>query len=101
VGAIVQDRRTPYALLAIGGSSLLLGLIDRPTGDLDILAQFEQGAVHKLDELPEPLKAASQHVATALGLSEHWLDTGPSSRTVACPPAFALRSGLVSCPLLA
>lgn len=52
LGAILQDRRTPYELLAIGGSSLLLlGLIDRPTGDLDILALFESGAVRKLDEL--------------------------------------------------
>jgi len=80
LGAILQDRRTPYELLAIGGSSLLLlGLIDRPTGDLDIIARFESGAVRKLDELPEPLNAAARQVATALGLSENWLNTGPSS----------------------
>jgi uncharacterized nucleotidyltransferase DUF6036 len=80
LGAILQDRRMPYELLAIGGSSLLLlGLIDRPTGDLDILALFESGAVRKLEELPEPLNAAAQQVATALGLSQNWLNAGPSS----------------------
>ena len=80
-GAILQDRRTPEELPAIGGRSslLLLGLIDRPTGDLDILALFKGGAVRKLDELPEPLNAAAQLMAAARGLSENWLNTGPSS----------------------
>jgi hypothetical protein len=56
LGAILEDRRTPYELLAIGGSSLLLlGLIDRPTGDLDIIALLESGVFRKLDQLPQSL----------------------------------------------
>lgn len=80
LGAILQDRHTPYELLAVGGSSLLLlGLIDRPTGDLDIIGLVESGAVQKLDQLPEPLSAAAGQVATALGLAPNWLNTGPAS----------------------
>jgi hypothetical protein len=80
LGAILQDRRTPYELLAVGGSSLLLlGLIDRPTGDLDIIALLENGAFRKLDQLPVPLSVAAGQVAVALGLAENWLNTGPAS----------------------
>ncbi|MHB1582297.1 MAG: DUF6036 family nucleotidyltransferase [Acidimicrobiales bacterium] len=80
LGAILEARQIHYELLAIGGSSLLLlGLIDRPTGDLDVVALFESGAVHRLDELPEPLDTAAHQVATALGLSRNWLNTRPSS----------------------
>ena len=80
LGAILEDRRTPYELLAIGGSSLLLlGLIDRPTGDLDIIALLESGIFRKLDQLPEPLSTAAEQVAAAVGLAENWLNTGPAS----------------------
>jgi hypothetical protein len=80
LGAILEDRRTPYELLAIGGSSLLLlGLIDRPTGDLDIIALLESGVFRKLDQLPQSLSTAAEQVAAALGLAENWLNTGPAS----------------------
>jgi hypothetical protein len=82
LGAILQDRCTPYELLAVGGSSLLLlGLIDRPTGDLDIIALVESGAFQKLDQLPEPLSAAAGQVGAALGLAPNWLNTGPCQRS--------------------
>jgi hypothetical protein len=80
LGALLQERRSPFELLAIGGSGLLLlGLIDRPTGDLDIIALLQGDAFHKLDSLPEPLAVAAQQVGEALGLGERWLNTGPSS----------------------
>jgi hypothetical protein len=80
LGAILQDRRTPYELLAVGGSTLLLlGLIDRPTGDLDIIGLVEGGAFRKLDELPDPLNEAARQVGVALGLAENWVNTGPAT----------------------
>jgi hypothetical protein len=80
LGAVLQDRRTPYKLLAIGGSGLLLlGLIDRPTGDLDIIALLHGETFRKLDALPEPLEVAARQVGAALGLGERWLNTGPAS----------------------
>jgi hypothetical protein len=72
LGAILKDRSIPYELLAVGGSALLLlGLIDRPTGDLDIIALLESGAFRKLDELPGPLREASRQVGDALGLAKN------------------------------
>ena len=80
LGAVLQERRSPFELLAIGGSGLLLlGLIDRPTGDLDIIGLLQGDVFHKLESLPEPLAAAAQQVGEALGLGERWLNTGPSS----------------------
>ena len=80
LGAILKDRSIPYELLAVGGSALLLlGLIDRPTGDLDIIALLESGAFRKLDELPGPLSEASRQVGDALGLAKNWINTGPAS----------------------
>jgi hypothetical protein len=79
LGAVLKERRTPFELLAIGGSGLLLlGLIDRPTGDLDIIALLQSGAFHKLESLPGPLEAAAKQVGEALGLGDRWLNTGPS-----------------------
>ena len=80
LGAVLQEQRTPYELLAVGGSGLLLlGLINRPTGDLDVIALLQRGVFEKLESLPEPLQVAADQVGEALGLDDRWLNTGPSS----------------------
>ena len=80
LGAVLQERQTPFELLAVGGSGLLLlGLINRPTGDLDVIALLQSGAFQKLDFLPEPLEIAADQVGGALGLNDRWLNTEPSS----------------------
>jgi len=80
LGAVLQQRRIPYSLLVVGGSGLLLlGLIDRPTGDLDVVGLSQEGSYVKLDVLPAPLAEAAVQVAQALDLSEDWLNTGPAS----------------------
>jgi hypothetical protein len=80
LGAVLQQRRTPYRLLVVGGGSLLLlRLIDRPTGDLDVVGVAEDGEYHKLEVLPAPLATAAAQVAQALGLADNWLNTGPAS----------------------
>ena len=80
LGAVLQQRRTPYSLLVVGGSGLLLlGLIDRPTGDLDVVGLSQGGSYVKVDALPPPLAEAAVQVAHALDLSEDWLNTGPAS----------------------
>ncbi len=80
LGAILQQRRTTYRLLAIGGSSLLLlRLIDRPTGDLDVIGWTDGNTYHKLERLPTPLADAASQVGQALGLADNWLNTGPAS----------------------
>lgn len=80
LGAVLDQRHTPYSLLVVGGSGLLLlGLIERPTGDLDVIGLSQDGAYVKLDALPPPLAEAAGQVAQALDLSEEWLNTGPAS----------------------
>jgi hypothetical protein len=80
LGAVLEQRRTPYSLLVVGGSSLLLlRLIDRPTGDLDVIGLAENGQYRKVDSLPEPLATAAEQVGQALDLARNWLNTGPAS----------------------
>jgi hypothetical protein len=80
LGAVLQERRTPYSLLIVGGSGLLLlRLIDRPTGDLDVVGMADNGHYSKVEVLPRPLADAALQVAQALELSEDWLNTGPAS----------------------
>ena len=75
LGALLASRREAYGLLVVGGSNLLLlGLIDRPTGDLDVIGLSEQSAYRKVVELPEPLRRAAAEVGLAFDLSERWLN---------------------------
>jgi hypothetical protein len=80
LGAVLEQRRTPYGLLVAGGSGLLLlRLIDRPTGDLDVIGIADDGQYRKLDQLPGPLAIAASQVGHALGLADNWLNTEPAS----------------------
>ena len=80
LGPALASRREAHALLVVGGSNLLLvGLIDRPTGDLDVIGLSEQSAYRKLVELPEPLRRAAAEVGLAFDLSERWLNTDAAS----------------------
>jgi len=80
LGAVLQQRRTPYSLLVVGGSGLLLlRLIDRPTGDLDVVGLADNGNYVKVEVLPRPLAEAALQVAQALDLPDDWLNTGPAS----------------------
>jgi len=80
LGAVLQQRRTVYSLLVVGGGGLLLlRLIDRPTGDLDVVGLADNGNYVKVEVLPQPLAEAALQVAQALDLPDDWLNTGPAS----------------------
>lgn len=80
LGAVLRERQTPYRLLVVGGSSLLLlRLIDRPTGDLDVIGLAENDHYYKIDSLPAPLATAAAQVGQVFDLAENWLNTGPAS----------------------
>ncbi|MBA2447567.1 MAG: hypothetical protein H0V51_06025 [Chloroflexi bacterium] len=80
LGAVLEQRGLRFELVAIGGSSLLLlGLISRPTGDLDILALVEGGRYVRADPLPADLTEAVGDVGAALGLGNDWLNPGPTA----------------------
>lgn len=61
-----------------GGGLLLLGIIDRPTADLDVVAVRDGGAFQAAHELPRPLLEAVADVASLLGLDSKWLNAEPA-----------------------
>jgi hypothetical protein len=80
LGAVLERRGASYRVLAVGGSSLLLlGLLDRPTADLDVVGIAERGRYVKADPLPQRLVAAVEDVGRALELDPEWLNARPAS----------------------
>lgn len=80
LGAILASRGQDYDIVLIGGGALLLlGLIDRPTRDLDIVSRIEGERWVEGEPMPGPLAQAIADVASALDLRDHWLNAGPTS----------------------
>jgi hypothetical protein len=72
-------------LLVCGGTALAaLGLIDRTTKDVDVIAQVEETPegikIRKIDRFPDWLERAAITVARDFGLPEDWLNLGPASQ---------------------
>ena len=79
LGEVLEARGLAYEIVAIGGSALMLrGMISRPTRDLDALAVVRDGVYASADPLPPPLTDAVVSTGRALGLSEDWLNPGPT-----------------------
>lgn len=69
-----------FELVVIGGSGLLaLGVISRPTQDVDVVALRDGDALRSAEPLPEALAVACQRVARDFGVSSGWLNAGPTS----------------------
>ena len=80
LGEQLAAQRASIELVVIGGSALLaIGLISRPTRDVDIVALLQAGQLHDPRPLPESLIAARDRVARDFGLPIGWLNPGPSS----------------------
>lgn len=80
LGRLLADRKYHYEIVAIGGGSLLLlGLIDRSTKDLDLVALIKGKKLISANPLPTPLVQAVQEVGRALELGRDWLNIGPAS----------------------
>ncbi len=78
-GTYLEDRGITIEVVGIGGSALLLlGVIERPTQDLDLIAVVESGTYLKLDELPPVLAETRDAVAAHLDLAPDWINTEPS-----------------------
>lgn len=76
---VLESRRALFEVVAIGGGSLLLlGVIQRPTKDLDILALLEPSGMVTAQPIPEVLRQAAADVAATLGLAPDWLNGGPT-----------------------
>jgi hypothetical protein len=81
VGELLEKERTEVALVVVGGATLnLLGLIDRTTQDVDVIARAEEpiGVPARLappDPLPNALQHAILRVARDFGLAPDWINT--------------------------
>jgi hypothetical protein len=67
-------------LVVVGGSGLLaIGIVSRPTRDVDVVAIERDGRLDTAEPMPEAVVAASALVARDLGLQPGWLNAGPTS----------------------
>jgi hypothetical protein len=78
LGERLAHAAAPCSIVVVGGAAInLLGIVDRPTRDVDVLARAGTGAkrIEPPDPLPQPLREAIAAVAYDLGLSPDWLNT--------------------------
>ncbi len=72
----------PLAIVVCGGAALnVLGFVDRPTRDIDVVALATGGGLEQTvlaRPLPEQLQEAAQHVARDFALPDGWLNGGPT-----------------------
>lgn len=86
LGELLEARGEHFAIVVIGGAALnLLGIVDRATVDVDILAFARatgDDASPSLFAPPEPMPAsfrnAIDQIAGDMGLPRTWLNTGPA-----------------------
>lgn len=78
LGQLLAERGLRYELLAVGGGALqLLGLITRPTRDIDVVAVVEDARLAPVAALPAPLERAIEDTAAVLHLPSDWFNVGP------------------------
>lgn len=94
LGTLLDDRSHSYEVVAVGGGGLLLlGIISRPTKDLDALALVEAGSYELARPMPQPLVEAVRDTASELGLADDWFNPGPTQQlTQGLPPGFVGRT---------
>lgn len=80
LGEQLAELGAHYELVVVGGSALLaLGLVSRPTKDVDVVALREADSLRPGAPLPEPLRVARDRVARDFELPEDWLNDGPAA----------------------
>jgi hypothetical protein len=81
LGDLLADRGQHFEVVAIGGGALqMIGVIDRPTKDIDLVAMIEgKKLVSVGTALPLPLAEAVADVARSLSLAQDWMNGGPTS----------------------
>jgi hypothetical protein len=93
LGEQLAARGERYELVVVGGSALLaLGLVERTTKDVDIVALRSDAGLDSADPLPQGLRTAGDLVARDFGLPPEWLNAGPAGLlTFGLPEGFVDR----------
>jgi hypothetical protein len=79
LGEQLTAARQHFEIVVIGGSGLLaLGVVQRTTRDVDIVALRSGSELQTPTPLPEALRTARDRVARDFSLPEDWLNTGPA-----------------------
>ena len=72
---------------------MLLGLLQRPTRDLDVVAFVEGEHYVKVRALPAPLEQAVREIGGVLDIGPNWLNIGPADlMDFGLPEGFAERT---------
>lgn len=80
LGEQLERSSASYELVVVGGSALLaLGLVTRPTKDVDLVALRDHSGLVPATPLPVPLAAARDRVARDFQLPADWLNDEPAS----------------------
>jgi hypothetical protein len=84
---------TEVHLVVIGGSGLVaIGVVARPTRDVDVVALKRDGQLTTAEPLPIPVAQAAATVARDFDLEPNWLNAGPTSLIRhGLPPGFEQR----------
>src|SRR5258708_37346452 len=98
-GELLARREQAAAIVIVGGTALnLLGVIERATHDVDVIATAtvqpngEPGAIRPPDPLPAPLMDAVPTGAGGLGLPPDWLNATVGAQwKTGLPAGFARR----------
>lgn len=79
LGERLALAQTRVELVVIGGSALtILGLVERPTRDVDVVALLDGGELRSAKPLPAEVVEARNAVAADFEVSEGWLNAGPA-----------------------
>ncbi len=79
LGEQLAARGERYELVVVGGSALLaLGLVERTTKDVDIVALRAGEDLKSARPMPAGLRTAGDLVARDFALSTDWLNPGPT-----------------------
>ena len=94
LGALLESRGLRFELAVVGGGGLiLLGLAERATRDLDIVAIVTGDDYTTAQPIPEALAEAATDVGNAFSLAADWLNEGPTALLdFGLPSGFAERA---------
>ncbi len=79
LGEQLADLGARLEIVVIGGAALLaLGLVDRTTSDIDVLALGSNEGLEPASPFPSTLAEARDRVARDFQLDSNWLNPGPA-----------------------